>query len=171
MTDEVTTEQAPPKKAPKKGLLIGAIAGGALAGIGAGAFAFAPALSPTTATAAEAEPAAEGSTAGAADSAAVVTAPTVLTNLVVNPAGSRGTRFLLVSVGFEFVPALPDEEFARRETEIRDRVLAILSTKTIDELVDYTHRDAFRAEIKSIVDSTLGSPRVRRVFFPQFVIQ
>lgn len=163
--DTQTTAGATPAK-PKKGLLIGAIAGGAVAGLAAGAFALAPALSakPTDVT---------------ADSAAVAkpappapaTAPTVLTNLVVNPSESRGARFLLVSVGFEFKPALTAEEFTVRETEVRDRILSLLATKTVDLLADPLSRDGLRAEISATVDSIVGAGRTKRVLFPQFVIQ
>jgi flagellar FliL protein len=165
--DEVTSEAPVEVPKPKRGLVMTAIAIGAATGLGAGAFALGPALASGAPTAA-----ADSSAARAAEeSAAPTQAPIVLNNLVLNPAESRGTRFLLVSVGFEFVPVIPGDQFAARETEIRDRVLSVLGTKSVDALVDYTRRDSFRAEIASSLDSLLGAGRTRRVFFPQFVIQ
>ncbi len=166
-----TENAAAPAAKPKRMLVIGAVAIGSLAGLGAGVVAIGPAMAaPAAATADSAAHSAEGGEGATPDSASS-TAPIVLSNLVMNPAGSRGTRFLLVSVGFEFNPAMSAEEFALRETEIRDRVIGVLSTKTVDDLVDYTRREGYRAEIVAALDSLLAGIKVRRVFFPQFVIQ
>lgn len=164
-------ETAAPAAKPNRMLVIGAVAVGSLAGLGAGVAAIGPMLvSPAAAAPADSAHAGGEGEEGAADTTAAE-APIVLGNLVMNPAGSRGTRFLLVSVGFDFSPAITAEEFEKRETEIRDRVIGVLSTKTVDELVDYTQRDVFRAEIQAALDTLLSGPKVRRVFFPQFVIQ
>lgn len=165
MSDETQTPAAPAAK-PKKGLLIGAIAGGAVAGLAAGAFALAPALS---AKPAPVQP--DSAEIKAAEPAAPPAAPLMLTNLVVNPAESRGARFLLVSVGFDFAPTMTPEEFDAREAEVRDRILGLLATKTVDVLIDPLNRDALRSEITATVDSIVGAGRVKRVLFPQFVIQ
>lgn len=172
MSEEAAATPEAPK--PKKGALIAAVLVAAVAGSGAGVAVIGPMLAKPAAAAAPADgehaPAAEGEHAPA-DSAAPATAPVVLSNIVMNPAGSRGTRFLLVSVGFEFSPRVTDEEFANRETEIRDVVIGVLSAKTVDDLVDYTKRDGYRAEIATAIEALLAGPKVRRVFFPQFVIQ
>lgn len=172
MSDDTQTPAAAAPK-PKKGMLVGAIAGGAVAGLAAGTFALAPALAPKSVTAAT--PAVDSAAAAAAAAAAAPPAPTVapvvLTNLVVNPAQSRGSRYLLVSVGFEFTPAIPEAEFTAREPEVRDRILALLATKPVEFLVEPTNRDSLRQEIKTAVDSLVGAKRTTRVLFPQFVIQ
>lgn len=175
MSDETPPTEAPAKKT-KPVVVIAAVAVAVLAGLGAGVVAIGPMLAkPASAEAASAEgdhaaPAEDGHGAPG-DSASASAAPLVLNNVVMNPAGSRGTRFLLVSVGFEFAPAVTPEEFANRETEIRDAVIATLSSKTVDDLVDYTKRDGYRTEIAAAVEKLLTAAKVRRVFFPQFVIQ
>ena len=59
-----------------------------------------------------------------------------LENLIVNPAGSRGERFLMVSVAFE----VPDDEalnlLHEREIQVRDVVSASLSARTLEELAE-----------------------------------
>lgn len=172
MSEETPAPEAGAAKAkPNRMLVIGAVTVGSLAGMGAGVAAIGPMLVPPAAAAATDSAGTAAGEHGAAPDTTASAAPIVLNNLVMNPAGSRGTRFLLVSVGFDFAPAMPAEEFEKRETEIRDRVIGVLSTKTVDELVDYTRRDGFRAEIQASLDSLLAGPKVRRVFFPQFVIQ
>lgn len=170
MSEETPPAETPAKK-PSRAVVIAAVAVAVIAGLGAGSVAIGPMLAKPAAAEGTKGADAEGEHGPEADSAAAPTAPLVLNNVVLNPAGSRGTRFLLVSVGFEFSPAVPPEEFANSETEIRDAVIGTLSSKTVDELVDYTRRDGFRTEIAAAVDSMLTGRKVRRVFFPQFVIQ
>lgn len=176
MSDESPTPEPSASAAQtNKGPLIIAVTVAAVAGSAAGMAVIGPMLA-TPASAASAASAAEASGEGehgdgGADSAAGSGAPVVLNNIVMNPAASRGTRFLLVSVGFDFSPAVSSEAFGNRETEIRDVVIGVLSAKTVDELVDYTRRDGFRTEIAAAMEKLLPGTKVRRVFFPQFVIQ
>jgi flagellar FliL protein len=173
MSEETPPAEAPAKK-PSRGVVIAAVAGAVAAGIGVGAVAIGPMLAKPAAAHGAAPTKggeAEGEHGPEADTAIVAAAPLVLNNVVLNPAGSRGTRFLLVSVGFEFAPAVTPEEFANSETKIRDAVIGTLSARTVDELVDYTRRDGIRTEIAGAVDSMFAGRKVRRVFFPQFVIQ
>lgn len=169
---ETTDAPVPPTPRAGAGILFAAILAGSLGGSAAGAFAIAPLIAPppgdaaTVVAAGGPEHAAEP-----AGSEASTTPPVVLNNLVLNPADSRGTRFLLVSVGLQLAPTLTVETFTTRETEVRDRVLQVLATKTIDELVDVSRRDGFRTEVLATLDSLLGARQVRGVFFPQFVIQ
>ncbi len=152
--------------------MIIAVAVASIAGSAAGMGVIGPMLAKPADAAAPAAAGAEGEHGeGAATDSAAAAPPSVLNNIVMNPAGTRGTRFLLVSVGFDFTPALQDADFAARETEIRDVIIGVLSSKTVDDLVDYTQRDAFRAEIATAMEALLTGHKVRRVFFPQFVIQ
>lgn len=173
MSQETETAAAP-TPTPKSGrrLIIGALIAGSLGGSTIGALVVAPAITGPSAAAAAAESEPETDAHGApADSGAATAAPVLLNNLVLNPADSRGTRFLLVSVGLQLADAVTSEAFEARETEVRDRVLLVLGTKTIDQLVDMRARDAFRAEIADSVNALLGKHSVRNVYFPQFVIQ
>ncbi len=171
MSADTETAEATSTPAPRagKGVLIAAILAGSLGGSAAGAFAVAPLFAPSPASAATEVVVEDAAHEG--ESASAATPPVVLNNLVLNPADSRGTRFLLVSVGLQLAPTLTPEAFEKRETEVRDRVLQVLATKTIDELVDVTRRNGFRTELAVALDSLLGANQVRGVFFPQFVIQ
>jgi flagellar FliL protein len=94
----------------------------------------------------------------------------LLDNLVLNPAGSGGTRFLLLSVAFELKNAAVLEQMKARDAELRDVVLVTLGSKTVEELADMSAREALRNELRAATVKTFKKG-VKRVYFPQFVIQ
>jgi flagellar FliL protein len=92
-------------------------------------------------------------------------------NLVLNPAGTEGTRFLMATVAVQ----VPDEAamalMKERDPELRDAVLRLLETKTIPELSDVTRRDSLKAQIQATLAKELPKGTLRKVYLPQFVIQ
>ena len=92
-------------------------------------------------------------------------------NLVLNPAGSGGTRFLLLSIAFEMKDAGALEAIKARDAELRDAVLVTLGSKTVEQLSDMVSRDSLKVELRTATAKTLHTRGVRRVYFPQFVIQ
>lgn len=92
-------------------------------------------------------------------------------NLVLNPAQSGGTRFLMLAVAFELSGADREAAMKARESEVRDTVLRILGEKTVAQLSEVSQRDTLKAQLQAAVGSKLGAGSVTQVFFPQFVIQ
>ena len=102
------------------------------------------------------------------------TAPPLYTmsDLVLNPAGSGGTRFLMLSVAFDMKDSTGVELLKQRDAEIKDAVLALVGAKTVEELAEVSSRDPLKAEIKALVGKIVKKPKaIKRVSFPQFVIQ
>ncbi|HEY4219231.1 MAG TPA: flagellar basal body-associated FliL family protein [Gemmatimonadaceae bacterium] len=161
-------EQAPETAAadtPQKGgrsVLILAVAGLA-AGAAAGLFGIGPVL-------------AQKRAAMPAPPPKVVEVPSTavnhpIENLVLNPAGSNGTRFLMVTATFEVKDAAADALMKDHEAEVRDHLLAMLGKKTVDQLTDITQRDGIKTEAMDAVAPLFPKGTVLKVFFPQFVIQ
>jgi flagellar FliL protein len=94
----------------------------------------------------------------------------LLDNIVLNPAASGGTRFLLLSVAFEVKSAAVLEEMKARDAELRDVVLVTLGAKTVEELADMGAREPLKAELRAAAEKVFKKG-VKRVYFPQFVIQ
>jgi flagellar FliL protein len=92
-------------------------------------------------------------------------------NLVLNPAGSNGTRFLMVNATFEMKDEAAKEAAKDKEAEARDIILALLGKKSIDQLADMNQRDAIKKEVLAAVAPIFPKGTVTKVFFPQFVIQ
>ena len=95
----------------------------------------------------------------------------LLENLVLNPAGSGGQRYLLMSVAIECVDAKSVDGLTARDAELRDVILTTLGKKTVEELSDVSHRDAIKTEILNAVAARFGKTTVKQLYFPQFVIQ
>lgn len=158
---EQTPENAAAEPAPKSklGLILGIV--GILAGAGAGLFFTGPMLAKkrTAAPAAKHE-------------APVVAAVThAIENLVLNPAGTGGTRFLMVTATFELKDGATEQLMKDHEAEVRDHILALLGKKSVDQLTDVTQREDIKREVLDAVSPMLPKGSILKVFFPQFVIQ
>ena len=95
----------------------------------------------------------------------------VVDNLVVNPADSEGTRFLLTSVAIQVFSPDDAGPLSARDVELRDALIMILGGKTVEELTDITLRKGHVDEIFRSLEVIIGPEVIRRVFIPQFVIQ
>jgi flagellar protein FliL len=92
-------------------------------------------------------------------------------NLVMNPAGSGGSHFLLMSVALQVKDASSLEILRGHDAELRDTILRLFSRKTIDQITDISARDEFGTELTTVLASTFGAGMVTKIYFPQFVIQ
>ena len=95
----------------------------------------------------------------------------VVDNLVLNPAGTGGTRFLMVNATFEVRDAATLELMRVRDAEVRDILLTSLQRKTVEELADPASREQLKVELLHALTPLFPAGALKRVFFPQFVIQ
>ncbi len=161
---------------PKKKSLVTlvAIGGAVLGGVGAG-FVVAPRIiarqAPTAAAAAAvAENKANGGKSG--EGGGMKESKIVsLDNLIVNPAGSQGTRFLMASIALEVDGAEAEKRLRDHEVEIRDLVTSILESETMQLLTAPGARDSVKSRVAVAVLPIAGKDSKLRVFLPQFVIQ
>ncbi|MFI5309612.1 MAG: flagellar basal body-associated protein FliL [Gemmatimonadales bacterium] len=164
--------------APKRALPLSAfIAAGIIGGGACGLFVAGPLLArkvvrstaDSTAVAANAKDGAkDGAQPGAAEAAGPVH---LIDNLVLNPAGSGGLRFLLATVGVQMKNAATTDALKLREVEARDVVLGVLGTKRVEELAEIKNREAYKQEIKTALEVLFGKGTVKGVYFSQFVVQ
>jgi flagellar protein FliL len=162
---------------PATMLIIASLVGGLVIGGLGGSFALGPMLAkklaaPKTAEAAETEEKSdEEHESGDGEKKAGSTVH-MMENLVLNPAGSNGTRFLMTAVAAEVKDEKVKEEMAGRDAELRDAILRILGDRTVDQLADMSLRDGLKKELVDSLNSRLESKTaIKRVYFPQFVIQ
>ena len=79
---------------------------------------------------------------------AMVNATTkTLDNIIVNPAGSQGQRFLMCSVAIESDDPKALDLLREHEIELRDRVITMLAKQTLDRLTAESARDSLRGEL------------------------
>lgn len=183
MSEEAAPAAAAPAPAAKKSgptaiATIGIVAAALLGGLAAGMFLVGPRLAPKPhdahAAAAEEEAEEDGGHGGKGAHGGKEAAgrPVYrLDNLIVNPAGSQGSRFLLATVALEVSSEKTRDALSTREAELRDLVISTMERHTLQELTMPGARDSMRAELAAAVGRLAGPKSGLRVFLPQFVIQ
>ena len=156
-------EAAAPAKSGTKGVVLLALAG-LLAGAPTGLFVTGPLLAKRSAGAPAKPKAQEGALANASTTHAVE-------NLVLNPAGSNGTRFLMVSATFELKDSGTENQMKEHDAEVRDHILSVLGKKTVEELTDIAQREQIKKDVLDSVGALFEKGAIKKVFFGQFVIQ
>jgi len=156
-------EAAAPVKSGKKGIVLLALAG-LIAGAPTGMFVTGPLLAKRSASATQAKPKTEKGLENSSVRHAIE-------NLVLNPAGSNGTRFLMVSATFELKDSGIENQMKEHDAEVRDHILSILGKKTVDELTDIAQREQIKKDVLESVGTLFEKGAVKKVFFGQFVIQ
>jgi flagellar FliL protein len=95
----------------------------------------------------------------------------MIREIIVNPAGTGGTRFLSTTVGFQMQNSRTSTIMADQEAVVRDALITILSSQTIPELGDFRQREKLRQLIRQRVQKLLGTDDIAGVYFTEFVLQ
>jgi flagellar protein FliL len=94
-----------------------------------------------------------------------------LDNMVINPANSGGSRFLLVSIAIEAGSTKALETLKARDAELRDAVVSAIASRDVEALTNIAFRDTVKLELATAINSRFGKRTVKKLFFPQWVIQ
>jgi flagellar FliL protein len=94
-----------------------------------------------------------------------------LENIIVNPAGSQGSRFLMASVAIQLPDSKVEARFKEREVMLRDIVISTLERQTMEQLNRPGARDSVRDELVRRIQPIAGTDEPLQIFMPQFVIQ
>lgn len=92
-------------------------------------------------------------------------------DIVVNPAGTGGTRFLSVSFAFQVDSPELANLLKRKETIVRDVLITILSAKTVAQLTDPKQKEITRYQIKRRISELMESEELMAVYYTDFVLQ
>jgi flagellar FliL protein len=95
----------------------------------------------------------------------------VMKDIVVNPAGTNGLRFLLTTIAIEADSKEAVASLQKREVQVSDIVITILSSKTLADLDDSSYREALRKQILKELNKILAVGKLTNVYFSKFVIQ
>jgi flagellar FliL protein len=158
MSEEVKGEgQAPPKKGKKLLLLI--LIAFLIIGIGAGAFLF---LSFK-----KGEDEKGKKKAKKAEHAVMVD----LEPIVVNLFDPSGKRYLQVRLSFEVSDKKAEGEVKKQEAKLKDAIIAILSGKTVEEVVVPEAKDKIKKEILAKCKEIFGEDVVTNVYITQYIVE
>ena len=91
--------------------------------------------------------------------------------ILVNVAGTKGRRFFKTSLTLE----VEGKELAKVASDrlplLRGRVIDLLATKTMEELVEPSARDSLRAEILDALNAEVSGGQFSDLFFTEFLVQ
>lgn len=152
------------------GLIVGSVVGWAIAGPMLVQRAF-PGGIPAAIAAQPPRAAAGESIALPLDSAGAPRSTHSIENLIINPAGTQGTRFLLVSMAIEALDGPTLKLLEQRDVEVRDAVIDLLGSSTVPELTEMENRENVKTAVRERVQRLLGRNKIGRIYFSQYVIQ
>ncbi|HDL03494.1 MAG: hypothetical protein DRP46_01640 [Candidatus Zixiibacteriota bacterium] len=95
----------------------------------------------------------------------------MMEDIIVNPSGTGGTRFLSVSIGFEVGSKETVAQFEKREAVIKDALITILGSKTIEQLSDPKEKEITRYQIRKRVEQLMHAEDLEAVYFTDFILQ
>ncbi|MBF0369587.1 MAG: flagellar basal body-associated FliL family protein [Magnetococcales bacterium] len=90
---------------------------------------------------------------------------------VVNLNESRGNRYLKTTIQLEMDNEALRPELERRQPQLQDIILALLTSKNSKELQALEGKFRLREELLSRINALLVNGTVKRVYFTEFVIQ
>lgn len=95
----------------------------------------------------------------------------VMNKVLVNVANTMGSRYLLSS--FTLAGSDPElrSKVEKREAQLRDLAMGILSTKTINDIEKPTIRNLIRSELMSAFNNVLGPDTIQEIYITEFAIQ
>lgn len=102
------------------------------------------------------------------DASALVVYP--LETFVVNLSGSGGRRYLKIKITLE-IDGSKTEEMKKEDYKIRDAMIILLSSKTLENIMSAEGKYSLREEIKVRLDRILGKAVIKDVYIVEFVIQ
>ncbi|MFH1688292.1 MAG: flagellar basal body-associated FliL family protein [bacterium] len=94
-----------------------------------------------------------------------------VTDIVVNPAGTGGGRFLSASFAFELTSPSLEKEFVAQDAKVRDALITILTSKTVAQLTDPKQKEITRYQIKKRLATVMDTDAIENVYFTDFVLQ
>jgi flagellar protein FliL len=97
--------------------------------------------------------------------------PFALDPFLVNLADPSGKRYLRATFEFEVNPLQGVEEMKAITSQVRDRIILVLTSKHFDDMRTTTGKGALREEILNELNQILTSGKARHIYFKEFVVQ
>lgn len=94
-----------------------------------------------------------------------------LDKFTVNLMSENGRRYLVAKINLEEDGDELTPELDKKKPMIRDIIISILSSKTVEEISTVKGKEKLKQEILSAINKRLDDGEIRHVYFTQFVIQ
>jgi flagellar FliL protein len=90
---------------------------------------------------------------------------------IVNIYDGQELRYLKLKLEIDLSSAEVKDELTARQAELRDAVLAILTTKTMQDIQFLQGKNQLKQEIMAAVTHMLSPGKVKQIYFTDFVVQ
>ncbi len=90
---------------------------------------------------------------------------------IVNLVSPNADRYLKCKIDLELSNQAVQKEIDKKLPAIRDLIIQILSSKTVEEIQTARGKEKLKEEIKRKINQMLTTGEVRNVYFTEFVIQ
>jgi flagellar FliL protein len=94
-----------------------------------------------------------------------------MNKLLVNVAGTMGSRYLLVSLSAASTDPDFQQKMADNDAALRDAASSVLAAKTLAELEKPDARNLIRTELLTSFNRILGGDEVQEIYLTEFAIQ
>jgi len=94
-----------------------------------------------------------------------------LDTFIVNLLSENGRRYLKIKVNLELEDEDLAEEVTLKTPVIRDIVIRIASSKTLEEISTEKGKDKFKDQVLQEINSRMKDGRIQNIYFTDFVIQ
>ncbi len=94
-----------------------------------------------------------------------------LGDVVVNPAGTGGRRYLKASVSLEVKDAKVAKSVEHRAAVIKDLLVRTLSARSLEELTDPTSKEELREQLVDEVGALFDEGAILNLYFTEYVVQ
>jgi len=91
--------------------------------------------------------------------------------IVVNPAETEGRRFLKTTLSVEFESVKLEKEIVEKLPQLKNILIILLSSKTIQELIETKGKEMLQQEIIDLINRQLDTGKIKGCYFTEFVIQ
>jgi len=94
-----------------------------------------------------------------------------LDQFIVNLVSNNSSRYLKCKIDLELDSPELQQEVDKKLPAIRDLIIRILSSKTVEEIQTAKGKEKLKEEIKRKINEFLTTGEIRNVYFTEFVIQ
>lgn len=90
---------------------------------------------------------------------------------IVNLADTSGKRYLKIAIELELSDVEVHKEIEKRNSQLRDSMLVLLSSKRFSDINTSRGKNQLRGEIISRLNKLLPKGQVKQAYFTEFVVQ
>jgi flagellar FliL protein len=94
-----------------------------------------------------------------------------LDQFIVNLVSNNSSRYLKCKIDLELDAPELQQEVDKKLPAVRDLIIRILSSKTVEEIQTSKGKEKLKEEIKRKLNEILTTGEIRHVYFTEFVIQ